>query len=280
MYHGRSPEEAELAGETFVGSAKARPSRMTDADFNRLQNAYLEDMVRRGEAFLRKHRIADNAENRKALSTAIRKLQDNQDYRQAVAVLADKFGPEVVADVFDSATYAWRKHGRYLAEDVARGTRVVGGDMGFWGAIKKALAPAGRVARNVIATPAGKAATTAFLGPKMAAAAGLVAAANMAKSGKPKKEIEKSTDKVLPAEVAQAAEKQAAIVGDDIGFMLIRVPKSVFTAGQSTTTGYGSVMGADAPMSDTQVMNMIKREPNPLKRERMVINFSRAMGRR
>jgi hypothetical protein len=280
MCRGRSPEEVELAGETFVGAAKARPSHMTDADFKRLQKAYLEDMVRRGEALLRKHRIADTADNRQALSMAIRKLQDNHDYRQAVAALANKFGPDVVADVFDSATYAWRKHGRYLAEDVARGSRIVGDDMGFWGAIKKALAPAGRVAKNVIATPAGKAAATAFLGPKMAAAAGLAAAVNLAKGGKPKKEIEKSTDKAPPAEVAQAAEKQAALAGDDIGFMLIRVPKSVLTAGQSTTAGYGSVMGADAPMSDAQVMNLIKREPNPLKRERMVINFSRAMGRR
>lgn len=41
----------------------------------------------------------------------------------------------------------------------------------------------------------------------------------------------------------------------------------------------GSVMGAAAPMSKDEVMALIRREPHPVKRERMLINYMRSIGR-
>ncbi len=43
--------------------------------------------------------------------------------------------------------------------------------------------------------------------------------------------------------------------------------------------GSGSVMGAAPPMSQQEVIAMIKREPHPVKRERMLVNYMRSLGR-
>lgn len=41
----------------------------------------------------------------------------------------------------------------------------------------------------------------------------------------------------------------------------------------------GCAMGADPPMTENQILAMIKRERHPVKRERMLMNFMRSQGR-
>jgi hypothetical protein len=43
-----------------------------------------------------------------------------------------------------------------------------------------------------------------------------------------------------------------------------------------SSSGMGSDIGAEAPMSDDEVLDFIEREPNPLKKARMRDNFDRA----
>lgn len=47
-----------------------------------------------------------------------------------------------------------------------------------------------------------------------------------------------------------------------------------------SSSGMGSDVGAEAPMTDAEVLDLIEREPNPLKKARMRDNFDRARMKR
>ena len=110
---------------------------------------------------------------------------------------------------------------------------------GLWDNIKKAFTP-----------DAAKVLATLVVGPAAGVATGLVSNALKGSGGSQKKEIVRTSKQ--PASSAPTPDS---------------APES------ETATG----IGADV-RSRKEIMNYIRREPNPLKRERMIINMQRAQG--
>jgi hypothetical protein len=139
---------------------------------------------------------------------------------------------------------------------------LAGEESGSWlDTVKAAVAPV----TSFVSTPGGKVAAK-MLFPEAAAAYEVASAAQRG--------VQQSSKGNKGAPPPSAAPRQAPTSGDV-------TPSNTSSAGWGrykigTGRGTNFFMGADPPMSERQLMAYINREPDPRKRQRMIINHERS----